>query len=123
MLFFIRYFTLFPFPGRKKRTFSCYYTLCRHQDFQDFRVVSRCKKLDSFLTLFQTSLGFYGSAVQVFLKTLREKEKLLVTSNFSFFPVFSTYLENFLPFSSKLELSSAKSFSLEESKICRLGKG
>ena len=57
------------------------------------------------------------------LKTLWEKEKLLVTSNFSFPTVFSTHLENFLPFSSKLELSSANSFSLEESKICRLGKG
>ena len=36
--------------------------------------------------------------------------------------MFSTHLENLLPFSSKLKLSSAKSFSLEESKICRLGK-
>ena len=35
------------------------------------------------LTLSQTSPGFYGSAVQV-LKTLWEKEKLFVTSNFSF---------------------------------------
>ena len=35
------------------------------------------------LTLYQTSPGFYGSVVQV-LKTLCEKEKLLVTSNFSF---------------------------------------
>ena len=35
------------------------------------------------LTLSQTSLGFYVSAVQV-LKTLWEKEKLLVMSNFSF---------------------------------------
>ena len=29
----------------------------------------------------------------------------------------------FLPFSSNLELSSANSFRLEESEICRLGKG
>ena len=35
------------------------------------------------LTLSQTSPGFYVSAVEV-LKTLWEKEKLLVTSNFSF---------------------------------------
>ena len=34
--------------------------------------------------------------------------------------MFSTYLENFLPFLANLKLSSAKSFSLEESKI---GKG
>ena len=34
--------------------------------------------------------------------------------------VFSTCLDNFLSFSSNLKLSSANSFSLEESKICRL---
>ena len=40
------------------------------------------------------------------LKTLREKEKLLVTSNFSFFPtVFSTLLENFQPFSTNSKLN------------------
>ena len=37
------------------------------------------------LTLSQTSPGFYVSAVQVFFfKTLWEKEKLLIKSNFSF---------------------------------------
>ena len=35
--------------------------------------------------------------------------------------MFSTRLENVFPFSSILKLSSANSFSLEESKICRLG--
>ena len=39
------------------------------------------------------------------------------------FPVFYTHLENFLSLSSNLKLSSAISLSLEESKICRLGKG
>ena len=34
--------------------------------------------------------------------------------------VFSTPLDNFLPFSSNLKLLSANSFSLEVSKICRL---
>ena len=53
-------------------------------------------------------------------KILSEEEKLLVTSNFSFSHRVFYY---FLPFSSNLELSSANSFSLEESKICRLGKG
>ena len=58
------------------------------------------------------------------LKTLSEKEKLLIMSNFSFFPsVFSTLLDIFLPFSSNSKLSSANSLSLEESKICYLGKG
>ena len=53
------------------------------------------------------------------LKTLWEKEKLLVTSNFSFsHSFFSTHLENFSPFSLNLKLSSAKSLSLEESNIC-----
>ena len=37
--------------------------------------------------------------------------------------VFSTHLDNFLPFSSNLKLSSANSFSLEESKIFRLVVG
>ena len=54
------------------------------------------------LTLSQTSPGFYVSAVQAL----------------SPFPtVFSTLSENFSLFSSNLKLSSANSFSLEESKI------
>ena len=57
------------------------------------------------------------------LKTLWEKEKLLMTSNSSFSQVFSTLLENFLPFSSNFDLSSANSFCLQKSKICHLGKG
>ena len=45
------------------------------------------------LTLSQSSPGFYMSAVQV-LKTRREKEKLLVASNFSFsHSVFYAYKE------------------------------
>ena len=86
------------------------------------------------------------------LKTLREKEKLLVSNNFSFshsvfypfaelntifikfktvvcklfslFPtVFSTLLQNLTLFSSNLKLWSANFFSLEAFKICRFGKG
>ena len=34
--------------------------------------------------------------------------------------VFSTHLDSFLPFLSNLKLLSTNSFSLEESKICRL---
>ena len=37
--------------------------------------------------------------------------------------MFSTHLDNFLPFPSDLKLSSANSFSLREPKICCLGKG
>ena len=59
----------------------------------------------------QTGPGFYVFAS--LLKTLREKEKLLVT-------VFSTCLETSLPFSTNLKLFSANSFSFEETKICCL---
>ena len=45
-------------------------------------------------------------------------------SNFSFSPqCFPCFLRTFCHFLSNLKLSSANSFSLEESKICRLGKG
>ena len=36
------------------------------------------------------------------------------------FLLFPQCLENFLPFSSNLKLSSANSFSLEECEVCRL---
>ena len=68
------------------------------------------------VNLFPTKPWFLRVCTTSLLKTL-------VTSNFSFSHSFSTHLENFLPFSSNLKLSSANSFSLEESKICRLGKG
>ena len=58
------------------------------------------------------------------LKTLWEKEKLLVTSNFSFshcvFNLFGELSAIFIEF----EIVVCKPFlRLEESKICRLGKG
>ena len=57
------------------------------------------------------------------LKTLWEKEKLLVKRNYSFSQCFLLVWITFLPFSSNFKLSSAKSFNLEESKICRLVMG
>ena len=63
------------------------------------------------------------SAVQVFWKHFGEREIAHNKWFLLFHTVVFTYLENLLPFSSNLKLSSAKSFSLEESKICRLGKG
>ena len=58
-----------------------------------------------------------------FLKTLWEKEKLLMMSNFSFsHSVFYPFGELSAIFI-KLKLPSGNSFSLAESKICRLGKG
>ena len=51
------------------------------------------------------------------------KGEIAHNEQFLLFPVFSNHLENFLPFSSNLKLSSANPFSLEDSKICCLGKG
>ena len=75
------------------------------------------------LTLSQTCPGFYVSAVQVIWKHSGKKRNCSSRAILPFSTVFSTHLTNFLPFSSNLKLSSAKSFSLEESKICPLGKG
>ena len=57
------------------------------------------------------------------LKTLREKEKLLVTGNFSFSHSVFHRFEELSSFFINLKLLSANSFSLEESKICCLGNG
>ena len=52
------------------------------------------------------------------------KGEIARNEQFLLFPtVFSTPLDNFLPFSSNLKLSSANYFSLEESKICHLVMG
>ena len=55
------------------------------------------------------------------------KEKLFVTSNFSFslsvFYPFYKFFIIFLPFSTNSNVLSANSFNLEESKFCHLGKG
>ena len=58
------------------------------------------------------------------LKTLWEKGEIASNEQFFLFPqCFLPILKNFLPLSSHLKLSSANSLNLEESKICRLGKG
>ena len=75
------------------------------------------------LTLSQTIPGFYMSAVHVFRKHCGKRRNCSLRAIFRFPAVFSTHLESFLPFLSNLKLSSANSFSLEESKTCRLGKG
>ena len=52
------------------------------------------------------------------------KGEIAGNERFLLFPqCFSTRLDNLLPFSSNLKLSSAISFSLEESKIYRLVMG
>ena len=50
------------------------------------------------------------------------KGEIARNQQFLLFPVFSTRLQDFLPISSNLKILSANSFSLEESKICRLVK-
>ena len=57
------------------------------------------------------------------LKTLGKGE-IACNEQFLLFPtVFSTRLENFLPFSSNSKLPTANSYSLEESKNLSFGKG
>ena len=74
------------------------------------------------LTLSQTSHGFMCLYYKTFENTVGKGE-IARNEQFLLFPVFSNLLENFHPFSSSFKLSSAISSSLEESKICRLGKG
>ena len=77
------------------------------------RILNPFRNKPRFLRICSTSL----------LKTLWEK-KLLITSNFSFsHSVFYLFLKSFLPSSTKLKLSSANLFNLDESQICHLGKG
>ena len=68
----------------------------------------------SFLTLSQTRLSFENTVGK---GEIARNEQFLL-SHSVFYP-----FRNFLPFSSNLKLSSANSFSLGASKICRLGKG
>ena len=81
-------------------------------------------KTPKYINSFPNKPWFLHLCSTSLLKTLWEKEKLLVTSNFSFsHSVFCPFWRTFPPFSSNLKLSSGNSFSLEESEICRLGKG
>ena len=57
------------------------------------------------------------------LKTLWEKEKLLVRSNFSFFHNVFYPSEELSAIFINFELSSANSFNWEQCNICRLEKG
>ena len=57
------------------------------------------------------------------LKTLWEKGEIAHYEQFLLFPtVFSTLLDNFLPYFIKFKIVVCKLFSLKESKVCRLGK-
>ena len=75
------------------------------------------------LTLSQTRPGFTCLLHKSFENT-EAKGEIAHNEQFLLFPqCFSTRLEKFVPLSSDLKLSSTNSFSLKESKICRLGKG
>ena len=79
--------------------------------------------LDLCLTFSQTSPCFYVSVVQVLWKTKWEKEKLLVTSNFSFsHGVFCPFGE-LSTVSIKLKIVVCKFFQFETVKILSFGKG
>ena len=71
------------------------------------------------LTLSPTSPRFYLSAEQVFENTL-EKEEIAHDEQFLLFP--QCFLL-FFAISLNLKLSFSKSLSLEESQMCRFGKG
>ena len=79
---------------------------------------------DDYLTLSQTSPGFYMTTVLVFTSLLKTLEKGEIAHNeqFLFFPqCFLNLLDNFQSCLSNLKLLSANSLCLEESKICCLG--
>ena len=79
----------------------------------------KCSIFFMVINLFPNKPWFLRVCSKSLLKTMWEKEKLLLMSNFSFSPtVFSNHVENFLPLSSNLKFSSANSFSVEESEIC-----
>ena len=91
------------------------------------------------LNLYNTILTFNDSWKLAFENIVGKEKKNAGKQHFLHFPalqvfrkhcaispfpkVFFTLLENFLLFSSNSKLLSAKSFSLEESNICHLGKG
>ena len=59
----------------------------------------------------------------VFWKHRGKRRPCSLRTIFPFSTVFPIRFENFLPFSSNSKLSSANSFNLEESEICRLVMG
>ena len=89
-------------PNNKVIDWSKFQAFCRQE-------INPFPNNDTFWRPWETSL----------LKTMWEKEKLLIRSNFSF----SHSVSTIVPFSSNLKLSSSNSFSLEQSKICCLVMG
>ena len=99
----------------------CRFTLPTNSDpfthFQVFIAFSLC--LYGCIFNSETIRSFYASAIEVFENTVG-KEEIPSNKQFLLSPLFSTRSKSFLPFSTNLKLSSANSFNLEESKMCRL---
>ena len=93
------------------------------RNFRNAHILVHWQELKTFskwcLTHSQTSPCFCVS----FENNVGKREIACNKQFLLFLTVFSTLLENFLQFSSYLKLSSANSFSLEESKLWHLRKG
>ena len=76
-----------------------------------------------FLTFPKKALVITGLQYKSFENTVGKGENCSQRAISPIPTMFSAHLENFLPFSSKLKFSSANSFSLEECKICCMGRG
>ena len=76
------------------------------------------------VNLFPNKSWFLRVCSTSILKTMWEKGEIARDEQFLLFPqYFLPFLGNFLSFSSNVKLSSATTFNLEESIICRFGKG
>ena len=73
------------------------------------------EKAGKHLTHSHTMTPFDDPGKQAFRKQCGKRRNCLYQAISPFATVFSTRLNNFLPFSSNFKLSSAKSFNLEES--------
>ena len=109
---------LFPTVFYSVKTKSC------HIEFVIYRMLSTLTLWNFVrsLTLSQTSPCFYMSAVQVCWKHWGKRRICSLQAISPFPTVFSTLIENFVPFLSNLELLSGNYLNLETSKI-RLGRG
>ena len=81
----------------------------------------KCSLIDCLIP-FLNKPSFYVSVVQVFRKHGGKRRNCSERAISPFPTVSSTSLKNLLQLLSNLKLLAANSFSLEESKICRLGK-
>ena len=109
--------------GKKKTTSGKQQNSHEFCKLRDYTISDISDQLNETLNLFRNKPWFLRVCSIGLSKTLREKEKLLVTSNFSFsrgvFYLFGKLSAIFI----KLGIVVCKLFRLEESKPCRLEKG